>query len=363
LPRRGVRREIDIMVMVKAELPATTGVTMPSGPTTPPTRASAQIKRSQRKKRPSYEVAIEVDSQSFLPSLSDSGRFLSAHHTALVATFVMGFFWFGYVVEPLAHTRPFNTRTVHHDNHVSTRWQEMLGMALATGSVGLAADGPRASRHLDRPRTYMSWTALPSEEALGLSLATGRASFVIDQAGRPPSHVQEAARPAMDGAPGSLAFAVTAALIHTLIVFVGLAIGRDTLSVGDWWRTLLHAGGAVFLFLCPVLWWACEFNIGPVPEVGAALFPSQASFVLSGAASLSMWLCCSMIIPHSVVGRLFTQSPALHLGLVVACFALHLLGASVSEGVVCLGAISVASVLLARHQKGASVGTPAAWNL
>jgi len=363
--------------MVKVELPATTGVTVPSAPPTPPTRTSPPIKRTQRKKRPSYEVAIEVDSQSFLPSLSDSGRFLSAHHTALVATFVMGFFWFGYVVEPFAHTRPFNTRTVHNDDHVaaSTRWQEILGLALATGGAGLqvAADIPRVEpRRFEGARTHQPWSALPSDDILGLTLATGSAGFVLDRAGRPPSLATSWATSwatsgahdeAVDGGPQSLAFAVTAALIHTLVVFVGLAIGRDTLCVGDWRRTLLRAGGSVFLFLCLVLWWACKFNIGPVPEVGEALFPSQASFVLFGAASLSAWLGCSMIMPHSVVGRLFTQSPALHVGLVVGCFALHLLGASVGEGVACLGTISAASVLLARRHERAPAGVPTAWNL
>jgi len=133
-------------------------------------------------------------------------------------------------------------------------------------------------------------------------------------------------------------FVMTCALVHTLIVCVGIAIGNDTLSDIHALTELLQTVAALFVLFCAALWWSWEYKVGPVPPMAELLFASEASYIFGGAASLCAWLVASMVLPHTgTFGRMYTSSRALHHLIAILGVGLYLLDMPTFGVAACFG--------------------------
>ena len=158
------------------------------------------------------------------------------------------------------------------------------------------------------------------------------------------------------------------ALLRKLPVFAGCTVPERLqlarlmrLRLLGRYTKLLRAGVASFAFLCAVLYLAWEFQIGPVPAAVGAKLNSEAAFVLIGAASMSVWLACSMLVPHSQLGDKVLAAPSLHgcITAVGAGMALFDLSAGASTAVFVLAGCTG---VLASHFSG-SFPKSLVWNL
>lgn len=276
-----------------------------------------------RHKRLSKEAPNE---EGLLPTPTETINYVTSHRSMLFATFIIASVWFGQVVTPL--------------------WTELSASPVAPPPLRTNA----------------------KTQKLGMFLATGTGLLSEDAPRRMPT---PAAAPAPAASPTAdkVAFTVTCALVHTVIVMVGIALGRDTRVMSTWGsaQALLRAGVASFAFLCAVLYLAWEFQIGPVPAAVGAEAPwaaklgSEGAFVLIGAASMSVWLACSMLVPFSKLGDKALKAPSLHGGItaVGTCMALFDMSAATSLAVFVvagsIGLLASRSPRLSRHA--------IAWNL
>jgi len=280
-------------------------------------QAAAQI----RQKRLSHE---EAQDEALMPTPAEALRYLSSHRSALLSTFIIAMVWFAQVITPVATELNAPKEPPALNTHVKA---QKLGHFLATGSSLLSEDTPR---RMPKP----SPAPLPAPSPSAASATNEK-----------------------------LAFVVTCALAHTVIVCVGIALGRDTrvLSRHGSSVALLRAGVASFAFLCAVLYLAWEFQIGPVPAAVGAKLNSEAAFVLVGAASMSVWLTCSMLVPHSQLGDKVLAAPSLHgcITAVGAGMALFDLSAGASTAVFVLAGCTG---VLASHFSG-SFPKSLVWNL
>ena len=134
-----------------------------------------------------------------------------------------------------------------------------------------------------------------------------------------------------------------------MIVGVGLGLGRDTrllTSLQEKMATMVKAYFGCFAFLALALYLAWEYDVGPVPAA-LAHTPgvNTTSFVLFGAASMSLWLGCSMLVPHSGLGDKAASSTALHGAIAAAGLCLTLCDASVTACLACFTVFGAAGVL------------------
>jgi hypothetical protein len=147
-----------------------------------------------------------------------------------------------------------------------------------------------------------------------------------------------------------LPFVLTCAIVHTFIVAVGIAFGRDTLTLGDSAGAaglIARAAAASFVFLCGVFWWAWEYKIGPVPTVGERLFSSEQLFVVVSALQTTAWLTCSMAVPHSPLGHLCTSSGKMHMAIAMTGAAVHAAGLSAGSNCTIFCVLGAAGILVA----------------
>ena len=156
-------------------------------------------------------------------------------------------------------------------------------------------------------------------------------------------------------------FVLTCALIHTLLVGVGLALGRDTrvlTRLQDKLSTMARTCVACYGLLALSLYLAWEFDLGPVPSaVAHTPGVNTATFVLLGAASMWLWLACSMLVPHSKLGDVAATNSTLHVCIVAAGLGLTLCDASVSASLACFmvcGALGVVAEALAPARRAIS---------
>ena len=182
-------------------------------------------------------------------------------------------------------------------------------------------------------------------------LATGNNLLSNDGPGFRPRVRAASAAGGAGTAPGADkgTFVLTCALVHTVIVGVGLGLGRDTrllTSLQEKMATMIKAYFGCFAFLALALYIAWEYNVGPVPAALAHTPGVNAtSFVLFGAASMSLWLGCSMLVPHSGLGDKAASSTALHAAIVAAGVCLTLFDASVTASLACFTICGSAGVL------------------
>lgn len=94
-------------------------------------------------------------------------------------------------------------------------------------------------------------------------------------------------------------FVMTCALVHTLIVCVGIAIGNDTLSDIHALTELLQTVAALFVLFCAALWWSWECTRSTRPHDARALSPPSRR-VRPLPALLSMPRSCHRMLlrPH-----------------------------------------------------------------
>jgi len=254
--------------------------------------------QDHRHKRLSHE---EEDDNSLFPSPQATVSHLSSMRTALVATFFISFVWFGKVVAPL----------------------------LKQASEGVVAQPVPLK------------TPMNTQE-LGLLLATGRgflSNYDITQA-RQASQLMEVVPPHTMSKDGLSPFVMTCAIVHTVIVCVGLGLGRDTRVLTAWekYAPLVRGSIASFAFFCAALYWAWKFNVGPVPAAfSSTITPNVASFVLVGASELSVWLGAAMLVPHSPMGDKVASSTAFHGLLTAVASGMALLDISVSGSLATFG--------------------------
>lgn len=233
--------------------------------------------------------------EGLLPTPAETINYVTSHRSMLFSTFIIASVWFGQVVTPLATELSASTPVAPAPLRTNARTQK-LGMFLATGTGLLSDDAPR---RMPQPAALPAPTASPMAD--------------------------------------KVAFTVTCALVHTVIVCVGIALGRDTRVMSSWGsaQALVRAGVASFAFLCAVLYLAWEFQIGPVPAAVGPMLGSEGAFVLVGAASMSVWLACSMAVPFSKLGDKALKAPSLH-GAITAvgtCMALFDMSAPASLAV------------------------------
>ena len=244
----------------------------------------------------------------------DTKDFVRSHRSALLATFVVAWVWFSLIVAPLAVPVPPAATLDPPRQKLSG-----FGLVLATGSL----------LHLDHEDTYAIPLAAsqPSRppavehasklERAGLAMATGSPMFMHLErpapAKTPPAAAASTsvAAPFIMSAAAERAFVLTCALVHTLIVCVGLAIGSDTRHSGGTYVHMLQACVGAFVLLCAALFLSWEWQLGPVPPVAQRIFGSQSAYVLVGAASATLWLCVPMCLEHTATGRAWTTSPSM----------------------------------------------------
>jgi hypothetical protein len=319
-----------------------------------------------------------------LPSPKESAAFLSQNSSMLLATFGFALIWFAQVAKgacpvhangmaaatKVTVTAPPNLALATSASTLSRRLERSnsAGRFLAMGHMGLALneDAPAsrpppsardpmrsnsAGRFLamghmglalneDAPASRPPPASAPRQRSdAGLFLATGIFGLVFSQE---PFAVLDV--PNTTEALGSLspaetsAFVMTCALVHTLIVCVGMAIGNDTLTDIHALTELLRTVAVLFLLFCGALWWSWEYKVGPVPPIAELLFASETSYVFGGAASLCAWLVASMVLPHTgPFGRLYTSSRALHQVIATIGVGLYLLDMPTFGVAACFG--------------------------
>jgi len=249
--------------------------------------------RRDRWKRSSHD---DLDKpEPLIPSPKDSLKFVAGNHTVWLATFVVAWVWFSHVVLPWASIGPSSTEPAAMPRINSVRRVDNAGLLL---SIGMAP-------YLSSDVNFASAVHAEPQKA----------------------------------APDTQSFVATCALVHTFIVGVGIALGRDTLG-HSLLLPFLRLSVGIFSLLCAVLYWAWEWKVGPVPPVGELLFSSEASFVIVGAASMTAWLAASMLLQHSAIGRLCTRSTLLHVLLMASGFALEAMDAPLAPSLGCFAAAS-----------------------
>lgn len=245
-----------------------------SAQSTEPPSAAPNPRRWKRISREQTESPTP-DANALLPSPKESIDFIVSHHTAWLATFVVAWLWFANVIAPLAMLEPTPAFTITRATVVQPQ--------------------------TDAAAVFMA-TGLPPH-------LSGANSVKVPQA-------DEAANADKES------FVLTCALVHTVIVCIGLALGKDLLGHNLVRPLLVFAVGA-YLLLCAVVHWAWECKVGQWPLVGEKVFgTNETPFVLLAAGSMTTWLVASMLVPHSGLGRLFTKSTAVHGAIVAAGLAM-----------------------------------------
>jgi len=265
--------------------------------------------RQTRQKRLSREDTNQED--AILPTSREVATYLLDHRTTMVAAFVTSFVYFSNVIYPLANAVP----------------------------QGMLVESPKVL-----PRSASSSSVY---QAAGSFMATGNLIHANDFQMKDPV-------PCTEGeAKTVLPFVLTCATTHTLIIAVGLALGRDTLTMraGGAAGLIMRVGVASFFFLCAVLYWAWEYKIGPVPAVGERLFSSEQLFILVGALHTTAWLTCSMALPHSPLGHVCTSSSKMHLGIAMMGAAVHASALSVGSSCAVMGVLGATGLLAAEVVK------------
>ena len=294
---------------------------------------------TRRKTRNSREEELLAETEDAIlsaPSPKQSIEHLRSHNTALVATFCIAVVWFAQIITPLYTelSAPQDDGRVHLIQVARTtqpvfHGAQNLGQFLATGHNLVSNDGPGFQSAIRR-RAANAACGARSKTA-----PTDKRSFVL-----------------------------TCALIHTLLVGVGLALGRDTrvlTRLQDKLSTMARTCVACYGLLALSLYLAWEFDLGPVPSaVAHTPGVNTATFVLLGAASMWLWLACSMLVPHSKLGDVAATNSTLHVCIVAAGLGLTLCDASVSASLACFmvcGALGVVAEALAPARRAISWGS------
>jgi len=269
---------------------------------------------SRRMKRLSREE--DDQEEAMLPTSLEVRTFTLKNSTTMMAAFVTSFVWFANVVSPLVAFGPQGMEAkevVRHGAQTAYRpGYQAVGSFMATGNLWNAKDLENAAhRTKPAPKTDLGSTPL-------------------------------------------LPFVLTCAIVHTFVVGVGIAFGRDTLSMraaAGVAGLIARVGVSSFVFLCGVYWLAWEYKIGPVPTVGERLFSSEQLFVLVSALHTTAWLTCSMAVPHSPLGHLCTSSSKMHLVIAVIGAAVHASGLSARVSCGVFGVLGAAGLLAAQLVK------------
>ena len=359
---------------------------------------------TRRKTRNSREEELLAETEDAIlsaPSPKQSIEHLRSHNTALVATFCIAVVWFAQIITPLYTelSAPQDDGRVHLIQVARTtqpvfHGAQNLGQFLATGHNLVSNDGPGFQSAIRRravlpvsaaaanaAKTCEAAKSSPADAAppmlgpvgkaqnLGQFLATGHNLVSNDGPGFQ-SAIRRRAANAACGARSKTAptdkrsFVLTCALIHTLLVGVGLALGRDTrvlTRLQDKLSTMARTCVACYGLLALSLYLAWEFDLGPVPSaVAHTPGVNTATFVLLGAASMWLWLACSMLVPHSKLGDVAATNSTLHVCIVAAGLGLTLCDASVSASLACFmvcGALGVVAEALAPARRAISWGS------
>ena len=285
-----------------------------------------------RRKRLSHE-------EDDYPTPNDASSFVRTNGMALLATFVMAWIWYADVIAPLAKL-PVVPSTTNAMSRLDT-----LGLFFATGSP----------MHLDRSATSpaVAPTFAPPQQtkvtenlsdSLGLVMAVGSPGLLSLDAKLPtlsPQPEQPEESPAATFSSDRQNFVTVCALVHTLIVCIGIAFGRDTLGHGATaYRTLT----ACFCLLCACNYAAWELDVGPLPAATVRLFQiHESTFVLIGALEAMGWLSISMLMQHSSFGRSWAASPKLCGLTALAGSLVHAFDASFVGAILCCGVIGSAA--------------------
>lgn len=294
--------------------------------------------------------------------------FFWTHSSVLFATFIIAWVWFARVVAPLAGAAGVPAEPA------PCEWANDAGLFMATGSPGLANMHAAFSAPSLRPSPVTEQLATRGDawtfDDFGLTLAIGspwlgrsmdRSASSAPAVAKASSSTPASVAP-MSSADEVRAFVLTCALVHTLLVGVGLAFGADSHAATAYAgsataaaRMLALVGGASFLLLCLCLSVSWELQVGPVPSYAARIFShSKASFVLIGALSATGWLGGSALLETTALGRAWTRSTPLLALTALAGGATLLLEASVAVSLVCiaisLGSAGAAAAWVAGHE-------------
>jgi len=278
--------------------------------------------RQSRQKRLSHDE--DEDSSTIIPTPKESWTFLHSHFSAIIATFCVCLVFFSNCVSPLvAHMRVPLASTVHAQLAPIVAERDHLGLALALGDLGVHLDLSAQRIFWGSDRSKHNSTPL-SPDDLGLALATG--DYGLHRFEPPAAPPAAAPRAALDPPPPTAAvpddllpFVLAAALVHTLLVSFGFALSVDERDV-----PLLGVGTTSFCILCLSLWAASSFDLGPIPPVGHALVGGHRTlFVIGGAATMTLWLVCSMLTPHDL-----TRSSTFHALVMALSASLYLFNIS-----------------------------------
>ena len=306
-----------------------------------------------RAKRISREETEDEAADPMLPTVKEAAAFTINHRTAVLAAFVIAWVWFDHVVAPLVPSSPHpaaSAKAVMVTAAVPPR-VHAAGLAMATGSLGF---------YLNEPDGTSVMASMAKKQA-----TAARAASTPSQPARRTGSNSSSAADASDSVFGSdvRAFVVTCALVHTLVVSVGLALGRDTLSMREPSGALLRVGVSSFCFMVAVLWWAWEYKIGPVPVVAERLFSSEGAFVLIGALQTTAWLTCSMAVPHSPLGAVCTGSNKFHLAIALLGLSIHAMELSARSNAAIFGVLGCAGLAAAEAVRAGRLSGLALWNL
>jgi len=256
----------------------------------------------QRHKR----LSKDEKQDDVLPTPEDTVLYMTSLRSAPLATVVISLVWFAQVVAPMA----------------------------LTSSVA-----PAAAQKLDIPAqklgAFMAMgTGLYDDRSIKLKEANVPNPKEANALGHTPYHAED-----------KQYFVLTCSLVHTVIVCVGIAFGRDARTMGrNWTGPCLRAFVAAFAFLCVVLRLAWDYQIGPVPAVVAQ--HGELQFVIFGALSMSGWLGASMMVPLSTLGDAAIGSTALHTCIAAVGLAMAFADVSVTSSLECF-AVSIGLGLIA----------------
>lgn len=142
-------------------------------------------------------------------------------------------------------------------------------------------------------------------------------------------------------------FALLSAGVHTLLVGLGFAAGKDTLLASgavDFSRIGRVLCSVVFCVLALLLGVSFDYQLEPVHSYAKIFYTSALPFSLIGAFSVTLWLAVSMLFPHLRVGHRFKGSTGLHAGLIALAGAAHVVdvhGEACLSGFGCLAAATL----------------------
>jgi hypothetical protein len=135
-------------------------------------------------------------------------------------------------------------------------------------------------------------------------------------------------------------FAVTAASVHTIIVGLGLASGKDLLLLATPGAKISAFMQAICLALA--LCWtflrlSYTYQVQPLHSWASTFYSDPLPFAFVGALTITMWFACGMLLPHAERGLKALATPLLHAAVAAAALTIHLSDASSETCIRCFG--------------------------